>query len=202
MFFLYLSFLILGYSVTVANLPTDQNSIDAVNNNQHSLHQTITINQQRDPQNCSLLTGKSLVDCMDCQSPESFRKNLMNFNDRMAQTYFLSLSLHQYQRVLSNFNEKQWVDFLASRTQEGRKNFPRTLDHQRYILKKIYLRNYYTNVISFLWAWPNLDKTDDLEKVAADFDAADYNGLIFEYQKRQLNHEFEIYKKVLFNAYS
>lgn len=193
---------------TIAHAENTTNSglnqaLNATNNNDHTLQQTITINpQNNDPANCTLLTGNALNHCMACQSPENFRKNLTAFNDRMARNYFLSLNLHQYQEAISNFTEDQWKQFIATRSPEFRDKFPPSIYYQRYVLKKIYIRNYYTNVISFLWSGQRFDRVDDLEQVRADYNAADYCGELFEFQKRRLHEEFEIYKKQMFKANS
>lgn len=195
--------LIITISAQAQESPALNQAVNAINNNDHSLQQTITINQQqKDPTNCSMLTGYALHECMACQSPENFRKNLTAFNDRMARNYFLQLNLHQYQEAISNFTEEQWKLFLASRTPEFRNKFPDSIQYQRYVLKKIYVRNYYTNLFSFLWSGQRFDNVDDLEEVRADYNAAEYNGQLFEYQKQRLHEEFEIYKKQMFKANS
>lgn len=94
-----------------------QKKIEISNNNEHQFIQNVTLNaEKRDPTDCSALTGQSLRDCMTCQSAENFKKNLINFNDRMARNYLLSLTPAEMNEVIKTFSPEDWKIFYNSRS--------------------------------------------------------------------------------------
>lgn len=167
-----------------------------INDNNH----TIKVVPKANPTNCSYLTGKALKDCMACQSPENFRKNLVNFNDKMAISYFLSLNINEYQQALKNFTEDQWQEFFKNRSREFQKFCPCNLNAQKFVLKFIYL-NVLINCGKKLSSVLPLDitKSDDLEEIRIEFLAALGDNKIADKLLQKFKKDFIAAKQLLWS---
>ena len=170
-------------------------------NNAQDVDQKVIITRpKKDPTDCTQLHGKAFMECMECQSPENLKKNLMNCNDRMAHYYFLHVySIEEYHEVLQNFTEKEWQLFYESRQPQARENFPKTLEEQRAMLKTLYIEAYFYNYLEYLWSGQSALKTDDLEKFIKDFNIRRTDSYFFNYlTPYKLHDRFYHFRKKLF----
>ena len=175
-------------------------------NNAHEVEQKVIVTQpKKDPTDCTQLQGKDLMDCMACQSSENLKKNLMNCNDRMAHYYFVNLPhIEAYCELLQNFTEEEWNLLYESRQIAARENFPKTLEEQRNMLKKLYVFAYYNsneylhNFIEYIWCSGTKLSKDSLEKIMYDFHQRCLNGRISSTTHDHLHATFYLERKKLF----
>lgn len=168
--------------------------------NQHTIDQHVVLAAPKtDPTDCTQLQGTQMMDCMACQSSVNLKKNLMNFNDRMASLYFKQLSIEQYHEALQNFTESDWQAFFASRNPESQDGFPKTLEEQRVMLKKAYLHFYFDSFFDYWWSGQSEFKTDDLEKLIAAYYAKCLKGQISYAVHGALTQEFRLNRMVMFS---
>jgi hypothetical protein len=173
--------------------------------NTHNITQQVVIAlPPKDPSDCSHASGNKLIEQMHCQSSENFKKNLMNFNDRMARYYLMSLSAEQYYEMLQNFTEQEWKIFYDSRQKESRHLFPATLKEQKNALKRAYLETYYHNVLNvsnsviYFFASEKIFEKTSLEDIvrAYEKECARLSGTVCSCR---LNNRFYALRKTLFN---
>lgn len=181
--------------ITNQSLPQAKQPIKL--NNDHIIDQKIIIAlPKKDPTDCTQLCGKELLDYMACQSPENLKKNIMNFNDRMAHHYFLSLSLESYYEVLQHFTEDEWKAFYESRKPEMREYFPKTLEEQRLMLKTAYLDACYS---FFERLWLRKSNTNaDLQELVNIFNKKHMNGTMDLTTCKNTHSKFHWMRKKLF----
>jgi len=191
-----------------ASSPTHQAQPTHLDNAHTIGQQVIVTPPKKDPTDCSQLQGKEMMDCMACQSSENFKKNIMNFNDRMAANYFKQLGIEEYHEALLNFTEIEWQTFYASRNPKNKDSFPKTLEEQKTMLKLIYLYAYYDNLanlhnaLEYLWSGNTQFNRDSLEKLISDYHTRCLNGRISNSTLSSVEAQFYWNRKKIFNQSS
>jgi hypothetical protein len=183
------------------NMPTSPKFDLANNNKQHITQQVTIIPAKNDPTDCTIFTGAQLYECMQSQTPENFKKNLMAFNHQKGKNFWLNINMQDYQEAILHIfkSEAEWKAYYNNLSPEYREQFPESLHVQRYFLKRIYINAYYSNIFSLIWSGQSCATTHDLEKFIDAYNAARLKRQISDSRHKQLLNEFDLILKHLFN---
>ncbi|MCX5922308.1 MAG: hypothetical protein NTX86_03195 [Candidatus Dependentiae bacterium] len=184
--------------LTTPPTPTQKNMHEIINENHQHIIQDITITIDKKDNDCSLMHGTQLRECLACQSKEKFIAHISALNDPTALAYWRSLTFTEYVNALKNFTEDDWTLYWKSRTQEYQNNFPPTLEAQRLMIKKIYVGSPWIPWIKKLLTGKSHDHANDLEKIMQSYDKnCDFDPQAV-YKRNQRLLKFEIARNQLF----
>lgn len=119
--------------------------------NKNNIQNNINVFPQNINQDCSLLTGKHLKECMACLDKQHLKTNFFKLNPRAAAYYLKNLNDEEKYEFLSHFTEDEWVSWWLSIHEKERVNLPSTKQEQ---LSQIYKRSaasaYYAEKCAFI----------------------------------------------------
>lgn len=171
--------------------------------NSHIITQNVTVEQPtQDLTDCRQYNcPQKLRSCMQCQTAENYRNNLIAMDDRIARNYLLSLSFEEYEDMIRNFTEAQWQEFYQSRRPEYRLLFPSSMHFHKRILKRTYQLTLY-GLLDFFNPFSDYmpsEDVSDLPKLRNKYIMKRHQNKISDADRQAFKKDFEIQRLAAYN---